>query len=944
MKTGKFLLLLIALATGLITSAQIVHLQEDNYGPDKVPLHPGVITGKLENGMKYFILPNQKPENKVELRLAVNAGSMQESEEQLGLAHFCEHMAFNGTEHFKKNELVDYLQSAGVKFGAHLNAYTSFDETVYMLSLPTEDEDLIKKGFLVLQDWAHNLLFDPEEVDKERGVVLEEYRLGLGADKRMMENYLPIVFKDSRYAERLPIGKEEILKNFDHETIKRFYRDWYRPDLMAVIVIGDIDPSKAESYICENMADIPTNNALNLKEIYPIPDHEEILVSVNSDPEAVYNQVSLYFKMKGKREVKGTVEEFKESLRYRLIFDIINERIDIRTQKGGSPISYGWVSMGEMWGARSKTAIQASALVSNEKFSESIELLYGELLRAKIHGFSEGELNRAKDRLLNAYENQVKEMDKTPSNRLSYGLVDHFLTGQPFPDPNWKLDFATMTFDETNPIELKQYLEKVEFDKNAVVLVTGSEKSRPAMPEEPSILGLIQRVLNEPVDAPEPEIQVDELMETPKQRGKVSSSKRLEAIDASEMVLSNGVRIQYKITNLKNDEILFSAQSKGGTSLYDEGTYERIRFGLDAIRETGLGSFSRTDLDKILSGKDVRLNPYISTYEESLGGSCSPDDIELLFQMINLNFSSPRSDEEAFSVYVNRQKSMMQNMMANPSMYFSMQWEDYLYSGCNRSWRLPDEKDWANTSYKDISRVQAERFSNAADFIFFFVGNIDPERLKDLAELYLGTLRTTVTRENYKDVACRAKEEGGTITIEKGTEPKSTVRMLFTGKAVYSKSDDLKIELLADALSIKLTETLREEMSGVYGSGARAGLSKIPYERYSFSISFPCGPENTNALIEATKGQITKLIEQGPENKDVQKAIEAKVKEIKERQQSNGYWLNYMELSEKLGEPAEKLMLSETEVRSITARDLKETAAKYLSSNPHVGILMPENK
>lgn len=941
----KIALFTAALAIWTVSYTQTLVLNPNQATGDEVPLHSGIITGKLENGMHYFILPNHKPEKKVELRLAVNAGSLQESDEQQGLAHFCEHMAFNGTTHFEKNELVDYLQSAGVKFGAHLNAYTSFDETVYMLSLPTEDVEVVEKGFLVLQDWASNLLFNHEEIDKERGVVLEEYRIGLGADKRMMENYLPLVFKDSRYAVRLPIGKEEILKNFPYNQVEDFYKEWYRPELMAVIVVGDIEPVKAEELINTYLGSITASDLPKIRENYPIPDHEEILVSVNSDAEATYNRISLFIKTKGERKVTGSTEEYKEALRYRLIFDIINERIDILTQQGGAPVSYAWMSMGEMWGARSKNALQASALVSDEKYQEAIELIYTELLKAKVHGFSEGELKRARERMMNSLENNVKEQDKTPSSRLTYGIIDHFLTGASFPDPGWSFDFANVVFEETTTSDLKNMLEEVNLDQNTVLVITGSEESRPNMPAEPSVLNIIREVLKKPVDPPAEDNVADALMKTPVNRGKSVSSKAIDAIDAKSFTLSNGVQVAYKSTDLKNDQILFTALSKGGTSLYSDEEYNGIRFGLDVIGETGIGEFSKIDLDKMLSGKNVRLSPGISSYEERIGGSCSPDDLELFFQMIHLQFKAPRYDEDAYNVFVGRQKSLMKNMLSNPSTYFSLKWQEHLYPGCNRNWTLPSEEDWSKTSYKEIDRVYRERFANAADFNFYFVGNIDEHQLKDLAELYLGTLVTKPdAKESIRDVSCKPKAEAEKLTVEKGKDAKSTVRILYTGEAEYSKEESLKLEMISEILTIKLTETLREEMSGVYGSGASGWMTKIPYGRYQFSISFPCGPENAEALTAAAIEQVGILIQEGPAEKDLQKAIETKVKEIKDGEQNNGYWLNLMSTADRLGVSVSEILVTEKEVRALTTDQLKKTASDYLGSSPYIGMLMPETK
>lgn len=906
-----------------------------------VPLNEEVTTGQLSNGLKYYILPNQKPEAKVELRLVVNAGAVLENDAQRGLAHFVEHMAFNGTEHFEKNELVDYLQTVGVKFGAHLNAYTSFDETVYMLSIPSDDEALLDKGFLVLQDWAGGLSFDGEEIDKERGVVLEEYRLGLGANKRMMDNYLPMIFHESRYADRLPIGKKEILENFDHQVLKDFYNDWYRPDLMAVIVVGDISVADAEARVKKHFSGLENPENERVREEYKIPDHEDYLVSVNSDKEAPYSMLQIMIKQSGDREVTGDYKEYDEAIRHNVLFSMLNDRLYEIAQKPGSPFSYSWAGIDEMW-VRTKTALQMGAMISDNQFEAAIQTLFTELHRAKLHGFTDAEFERAKAKMIQRAESALKEQDKTQSRRHASRIVQHFLTGQPFPGPQWILDRISEVFDDLDKEALREALDEVEMEGNTVVVITGNESDREAMPDEGRVIEVIDQINPDEIGPLENNELPEELMMRPAHKASILTQKSISAVDAHSFVLSNGIRVVYKKTELQNDQVLFSAISLGGTSLYSDEEYQKVRFGLGAIDEAGVGEFSKVDLRNILSGKKVSVRPSINATTEQMSGNSSPDDLEELFQMVNLYFTQPRSDEEAYVSFVERERSFMDKMLVEPSNHFSMKWNEFLYPDNPRRWRIASDEDWENTDYDAVLKMYSERFENPADFTFFFVGNVEEEMLKDLALSYLGTLTTKKDNETYKDLGTRMKSGSDRLDVRKGSEPKSMVRMIYAGEAPYSSEEDLHLSMLGDVLGILLTEKLREEMSGVYGSGAYGGMGEVPYERYYFSVSFPCGPENVENLLKATEEQIAQLMENGPNEKELNKVKQTLIKQLETQVQSNRYWLSKLQSAEVYKKSYDEVLTTEEEIKAVTAEDLKKVASKYLGENKMIGVLNPE--
>ncbi len=934
--------LLISVISAQFSIAQEVTIEDPTLS-GKLPLNQEVISGKFDNGLTYYILPNQKPKNKVELRLVVNAGSALENDDQQGLAHFCEHMAFNGTEHFKKNELVDYLQSAGVKFGAHLNAYTSFDETVYMLSLPSDDEALLDKGFLVLEDWSSNLVFDPEEINKERGVVLEEFRLGLGAQKRMMENYLPVVFKESRYAERLPIGKKDILENFEPETLVNFYRSWYRPDLMSVIVVGDIDAQHAERKIEEHFKKLVNPPDPKPRELFKIPDHDGIDISINSDKEAVYNNIQFFLKIRGDREVLGTESQFMKGVESRILYSIINERLDDIGESPSSPFSYVWINEGEMW-ARTKSAIQAGAVVNNGKYLECLDVILSELRRVEMHGVSLQEFTRAKTKVLKSAERRLKEKGKIESRRLAGALADHFLTGKPMVSAEQNLELVRKAIENIDHMALNQRLRGLAIETNGAVVITGTESDKGNMPNEEQILKKIIEISRADVAPKNEEHVATSLMVEFGGQGQVMDENSITEIEANVVIFENGAKVIMKRTELKNDQILFYAFSPGGSSIYDDATYKKIKYAMSAISVGGVGEHSRKDVSKILAGKKVSVNPFISSRYEGLNGNCSPEDIESLFQLAHLYINNPRIDEEAYANKVIKDRSVMDNMLSNPGSYFNQEFNKFMLNNHLRMWQVPNEQDWKNTSYKEMMKVYKDRFNSTADFTYIFVGNIEEGDIVELASRYFGSSPKTNRVEKFVDRNLRPISGTDRLNVYKGSESQSQVRIIYKGETTYNQKDDLLIGMLGEALSIKLTEKLREEMSGVYGSRASGYLALLPYENFTFTVSFPCGPENVDALIDATKAEIKSLIDNGPEEKDLNKVIQARVKDLDTKKQSNRYWMAKIQSMELYDMTAKEVLDDPEEIKAVTAKDLQEAAKKFLSGDNLIGVLYPESE
>ncbi|MCF6348734.1 MAG: insulinase family protein [Flavobacteriaceae bacterium] len=908
-----------------------------------IPTDPNIRTGKLANGLTYYIRNNGKPADKVVLRLAVNAGSILEDDDQQGLAHFMEHMNFNGTKNFKKNELVDYLQSIGVKFGAHLNAYTSFDETVYILPIPSDNEEKLEKGFQIIEDWAFNTLLTDEEIDKERGVVLEEYRLGLGGDKRMLGKYLPKIMHNSKYAKRLPIGKKEILENFSYESLRRFKKDWYRPDLMAVIAVGDVDLDKLEAKIKKHFGKQPAVENPRDRKVFEVPTHKETLVAVETDKEATFNRVQLLYKEDGLPKAEVTVNDYKKSMVKRLFSQMINNRLDELRNGEKPPFVFGSSYYGGTW-ARSKNAYQSFAMTSATGQLTALKVLLEENERVKRYGFQKGEFERAKKDIMAQMEKSYQNKDKTESRNFVGEYVRNFLEQEPIPGIEWEYNFykkelSTIDLEEVSSL-INNYLHK----DNRVVVLTGADKEGVPKVTEQQVLDVMSAVEKADIKPYEDADLGDALMtETPK-AGAIVKEVKNESLGITTLTLVNGATVTYKKTDFKDDEVLLEAFSYGGTSLYDSETLKKTANANRGLSEAGVNGFSKTDLGKLLSGKIANVRPYIRGASEGLRGNSTPKDLETLFQLTHLYFTKLNKDDKAFNSFVAKQKAFLGNILSNPNFYFQIEFNKFLNQGDERFVGFPTAEDWDKADYNLAYEKYKERFANAGDFNFYFVGNFDEDKLKAYVKQYIASLPSADTREEFKDHGFRSLSGSHEKIIKKGTEPKSNVIIRFSGETTYNAKEAHLLKSLGEILSIKLIEKLREEESGVYGVGARGSIKKYPYGSYDFSISFPCGPENVTKLKDAALAEVQSIIDSGPLEKDVAKIKEAQLLEYKENLKKNKYWINSLKNADFDKKDRSKIIGLTKAIDDISAEDIQAIAKKYLSSGHISAILYPENQ
>ncbi|WP_020532664.1 M16 family metallopeptidase [Flexithrix dorotheae] len=906
-----------------------------------IPVDPNVKIGKLKNGITYYLRKNAKPEEKIELRLVLNAGSLMENEDQRGLAHFMEHMCFNGTENFQKNELVEYLQSVGVKFGAHLNAYTSFDETVYILPIPSDKEEVVENGFQILEDWAHNVTLEPEEIDKERGVVIEEWRLrDLGPDARMQEKYFPILFKDSRYAERLPIGKVEVLENFKPETIKDFYNDWYRPDLMSVVVVGDMDLKDMEARVKKHFGKIKPVSNPKERKVYDVPDHKETLVAIVTDKEASNTQVQVIYKHD--TEAQKTLADYKTGIVQSLYNGMLSMRLRELTQSANPPFIFGGSGYGGL--IRTKDAYYAYAGTAEDGVEKGLQTLLEENKRVMLHGFTEGELSRYKMQMMASYEKAYNERDKTESGAYVGEYQRNFLENEPIPGIAFEFGFVkailpSITLDEVNALAKKWITEE-----NRVVVITAPEKEGVEIPSEERVLAILNEVDEKNIEPYVDNLASAALMENIPTPGKVTASVE-KPHGVTELTLSNGAKVVLKPTDFKNDEILFDGFSFGGSSIYPDEVYQSASNASVLVSQGGIGEHSITDVQKLLTGKIAGVNPYIRQLTEGLSGRCSPKDLETMFQLAHLYFTAPRKDPEAFQGYMTRLKAYMQNLLSDPNYYYSNEVSKILSQNHPRGGGIPTMEELDAISLDKAFEVYQERFKDASDFTFFLVGNFDVETIKPLLETYLGSLPDIERDETWKDVGMRYPEGVVKEEVKKGADAKSQVTLAFTGDLEYSRKEAYKIRSITEILQIKLTEKLREEMGGVYGSRANGSAQQLPVENYSININFTCSPENVQALIDATFGEIKKLQEEGPLEKDLVKIKETQKLEMKEGLKENGTWLSLLRNHYIYGREYEDIMDYAKRIDAMTAEELKDTAKQYFNFDNYAQIVLyPETK
>ncbi|MCX2481670.1 insulinase family protein [Pedobacter sp. MC2016-15] len=947
-KKTNFALLGIAVCLAVSTpvSAQKKPLKPKQSAPvtagRTIPTDPEVKIGKLPNGLTYYIRKNTEPKKRAELYLANRIGSLMENDDQQGLAHFTEHMAFNGTRDFPKNDIINYLQKAGVRFGADLNAYTGFDQTVYQLPIPTDSAEVFRTGFKILSNWAGRISMAGEEIDRERGVIIEEDRQrGKNAQERMTKQLLPVLLKDSRYANRIPIGKTDLLKTFTHDKIKNFYADWYRPDLQAVIAVGDFDVAEVEKLIIANFSDL--KNPLKEKERvkYSLPDNKEPLVKIITDPEQQYNIALAIYKHHG--TVTKTTADLQKSLMYSMINAMISARFQEILQKGNAPFLFAQSAYGPFQGGiiPNLEAFQTVVAAKSGKDLESaITAAVAETERVVKFGFVQSELDVVKRNIEAGNEKKLKEKDKTASASFVQQYLNNFLTGSPmgsidFSYAETKKSLTAITLSQVN-ILAKTLLTP----ENQILIVQAPEKEKANLPTQTALLAAfnnagknITAYVDDAVNKP--------LLTNKPVAGKITAEKKYADIDVTEWTLSNGIKVILKPTDFKNDQIAFSSFGRGGTSLANPDDYQSADFS-GIIQQSGVGDFNPSQLNKLLAGNTGRAESYIDELYQGFSGSSSPKDIETAFQMVYAYANSPRKDSEIYNKYISDYKVTLENKNANPASVFADTVQAVLSSYNKRN--MPNTlADVDKVSLDKAFAFYKERFADLGEQTFVFVGNFDLATIRPLVETYIASLPSLGKKQNFVDLGANPPKGLVSKTVYKGLEDKASVQLYIHGDYDYTAGNNVQLEALSTALENKILERLREKESGVYSPSVRLSVSKFPNSHYYYTISFSCATANVEKLIAAAMEEVRDIKTNGATADDISKFKSEEQRQTELNLRNNGYWLSYLTTRLKYGDDLNQLLGDKKRIDAVSVESTKAAAQRFLNGDNYIRlVLMPQ--
>ena len=906
-----------------------------------LPTDTAVLRGRLPNGIRYLVRRNVRPEKRAELRLVVNAGSILENDQQLGVAHFVEHMAFNGTRRFPKANLIDFLERVGVKFGPDLNAYTSFDETVYMVQVPTDTAAIVNTALDILEDWAHGLAFDSTEIRKERGVVVEEWRLRRGAQMRLLYKQFPVLLRGSKYATRLPIGTRENLESFPDSLARAFYRDWYRPDLMTVVAVGDFDPKSMETSIRQRFARIPAVRQPRVREYAKVPDHAETLVSIESDREYPNATVQLLW-LDSTKHVR-TVSQFRRAIVNGLYDRMVNARLSEITQSPDAPFAFASTSRGAF--TRTKDAHSFFAAIKGSEFERAASALLAESERVRRFGFTKTELDRARTEYLRALEQAYAERDKTNSSVFASQYVSSALNETPIlgiaDEQALAQRFApTVTLAEINT------LARASFPKeNRVVIVAAPDRPEFKLPEKAAMLAIFDRAASDSTlkayvdstsDAP-----LVAALPTP---GKIVSERTLPETGILEWKLSNGARVLLKPTDFKRDEVVFGAQSPGGSSLVADQDLNQAELATMALDAGGLGSFNSTSLTKKLAGKRADVSAYIDDYSEGLNGGASAKDLETMFQLAWLRLTQPRADTSAVGALRNQVRAALLNRKNDPGQIF----RDTItltMAQHNPRVRLFTAELFDSVDVQRALAVYRERFADAGSFNYYLVGAFSPDSVRPLVERYLASLPAPARTEQAKDVGIRPPTGVVERTVRAGIEPKAQSLLVFTGPCEYSIENRAVMNALRQLLDIRLREVLREDKSGTYGAGVGASCSHIPYSHYQFTVSFGSAPERTDELSKAVFGVIDSIKAGQVSDSNMTKIRELAIREHETSLKQNDRWLNAMMDADEDGRDQRDFLHVADRMLKVTKDQIRDAARTYLVTDRYAHFtLLPADE
>jgi zinc protease len=894
-------------------------------------MDPAVRQGTLDNGLTYFIRENREPRDRAELRLVINAGSILEDDDQRGLAHVVEHMAFNGTRGFEQHEIVDFLETIGMRFGPDVNAYTSFDETVYMLTVPTDTAGVLETAIRILEEWAWGISFDSLQVEKERGVVIEEWRLGQGAGSRLQYRQFPTLAYRSRYAQRLPIGTRESLANFTHDALRRFYDDWYRPDLMAVVAVGDFDADEVESLIQEYFGRIPPHEEPRNRREYEVPRHQETLFSIASDPELTASTVGLYIKRRPRiwRRAADHRQWVAESLAGAMLVNRLSEV----TQRIDSPLLDVSSYQGRF--VRTLSMFGLTARVADGRVEQALNTLLVEVERASRHGFTASELEREKREMMRVMEQRYAERQRTTSGSFAADYVSHFLYGGSVLGTDLEIELYRELIPQISLRETNARGRDWTTHSDRVVLVSVPTRPGTQPPREEFLQAIVQLSSRQAVEPYQDFMSTAPLLPNPPPPGAIVDEFRVPELDVVVWTLGNGAEVVLKPTDFRESEILFAARRPGGTSLVDDEDYIPALTAAAVVQSGGLGELSANDLRKRLTGSVAGVGADIGELYEGLSGAAAPADLETLFQLVHLKFTAPREDSAAFLAYRSQARASLANRSASPDVALLDTLRVTLAQNHPRA-RPPSSAMFDQLDMARSFEIYRDRFADASGFTFYFVGNFDPEEMRPLVLTYLASLPDLGRAESPRDLGIRPPRGVVEKVVRRGLEPRAATQIVFTGTLDFQRESVVAIQGLAEFLRLRLREILREDLGGTYGVEVRGSAARDPVPQYQFSIGFGADPERLEELVEVVFDEIARLKAEGPLDSDIAKVREMQFRAREVDLRQNHFWLSQLLTYTQYGWDLSEIPATATRLATLTPELIQRAANQFLDTSNYV--------
>ncbi len=932
MKIRSFLFGALALILGAVsTYAQGQQMQV-------IPPDPDVRVGKLENGMTYYLRHNEKPADMAEFYIFHDVGAIQEEDSQVGLAHFLEHMAFNGTENLPDKQLIEWLETIGVKFGSNLNAATGVEMTFYNMSqVPLKRESIIDSALLILHDWSHFIALEESEIDKERGVIVEELRQGNSAQRRIQEKTMPLLFNGNKYGYRNIIGNEEQLRNFSYQEIRDFYNRWYRPDLQTLVIVGDFDVDMMEAKIKKIMADIPAVENPEAKQYYPIVPNEEPIVGVLTDPELTGTGATLYIKRQAfPKELNSTVQIYFMSYAMSAMTSMANQRLSEITQQPNAPFIGARMQNGSM--SSTDDAFIGSVSARDGELPRAFEALYTEMEKVRRYGFSESELERFKTNALEGSRQSYLKREDRRNGDFIWTYIGNFSNNSPMPDAEteWQIDSAIITSLTTEVVN--SIAAQLITPTNNVLIVTAPDKEGVSVPTKEEMLALIHKVREADIQPYEDTVVDEPLISHEITPGKVQKTE--EGMFGSTIwTLANGVKVILKPTDLRKEQVSMASRADGGISTLSDEDFRSAQAVLGTIGVSGLGKFSNTELRKVLTGKVAGAEPSLGAFSSGISGSSSRKDIETMLELTYLYFTEPRLNKEDFDRMMDNMREAMRHQEGTPGFRFQQEVAKTLYGDMFRAKNLTIE-DLDDIDFDKMAGIYNKFFKNmAANYTFYFIGDFDLEEIKPLVEKYLGGLPVGAAKLAWKDDGMHIRPGQITNRFETKMEvPKTTVGFIYSGDIEYTQENSMIMNLLSNCLDNRYMQSIREEKGGTYGVGVSGGLSRQPLERYSLQVSFDTDPNMVDELLGIVEAEIRNIADNGPLEEDMSKTIENWRKGRPEQLKQNGTWLSYLSSYYTWGE--DWYVNYDAILDSMNGKKVQELARKILNDGNLIKLIM----